>query len=802
MQAQPRSILHLAFSIGLAVLLGSIGAGAAAAQTTSTLAAETGNNTSASSFPQHDNGNVVAGNVSKLDTHTLLYPGATTSIYAHLVPWFCMPGTTGADGIQRCNGHILTGYNSNDATTVKNQVSDMISRGINGMIIDWYGSAAAIENGATLKIMAEAQSRSPVFEFAIMEDKGAVSNCVSRTGQSETQCVISDLSYVASTYFPSPAYMRKGGRPVVLFFISSSDPIDWNQVRSGAPGNPLLIFQDNFNHTQADGAFSWVHPELTNNASYLDGFYSNAQGATGKHPIGSTSKGFDDRHATWGSNRFIDQQCGTTWLQLAAQVAASGYSSSRQLESFQLVTWNDYDEGTENESGIDNCLSISASVAGTTLSWTLAGSGQESTLDRYRVWSTPASDGQNLTLQREVTAGGAHSLDLTTLALTAGTAYTLYVQAVGKPSILNHMANGVAYTAGSGGGPQRGVTITSPADGSASTSPVHVVASETSGTSTDMQIYLDGSLVFDQPNVHAIDTELTATAGSHQLAVKAWYADGTNVLSTISVTVTAGGTRGVTITSPAAGANVASPIHVAANEDSGTATDMQIYLDGGLVYDRAGVQSIDAQIATSSGSHSIIVKSWYADGSDLYSTVNVNVTSGSPRGVTVTSPISGGSSGSPVHVVGYENSRTATDMQIYLDGGLVYDRANVQSLDAHISMSAGSHSIIVKSWYADGSNLFSTVTVNVTSGSPRGVTITGPLDGSSVSSPVHVVAYENSGSATDMQIYLDNNLVFDHANIESIDTHLTMASGYHYLVVKSWYADGTNLSSAVSITVN
>ena len=788
----------LAFLLGLALLLG--GAAGAAAQTTSTLAAETGNNTSASSFPQHDNGNVVAGNVSKLDTHTLLYPGATTSIYAHLVPWFCMPGTTGADGIQRCNGHILTGYNSNDATTVKNQVSDMISRGINGVIVDWYGSAAAIENGTTLKIMAEAQSRSPVFQFAIMEDKGAVSSCVSRTGQSETQCVISDLSYVASTYFPSAAYMRQGGRPVVLFFISSSDPIDWNQVRSGAPGNPLLIFQDNFNHTQADGAFSWVHPELSNNASYLDGFYTNARSASGKHPFGSSSKGFNDKDASWGSNRFLDQQCGTTWLQLAAQVSASGYGSSNQLESFQLVTWNDYDEGTEIESGIDNCLSIAASISGNTLSWSLSGSGQESTVDRYRIWSTPASDGQNLTLQREITAGGAHSLDLTTLALTSGTTYTIYVQAVGKPTILNHLANGVSYTASSG--PGRSVTITNPADGSASTSPVHVVASESTGTSTDMQIYLDGTLVFDQPNVHAIDTEVSAAVGSHAIVVKAWYSDGTDVLSTVNVTVNSGGTRGVTVTSPAAGGSYGSPVSVAGSEDSGTATDMQIYLDGGLVYDRPGVQSIAAQIAMGAGAHRISVKAWYADGTDLFTTVNFTVTSGSARGVTVTSPVSGGSSASPVHVVGYEDSGVAVDMQIYLDGGLVYDRANVQSLDAHIGMGAGSHSITVKSWYADGTDLFSTVSVNVTSGSPRGVTITGPLDGSTVGSPVHVVAYESSGSATDMQIYQDGTLVFDKANIESIDTKLSMSSGTHNLVVKSWYTGGTNLSSAVSITVN
>src|SRR5215831_18308253 len=99
-----------ACSAVLALLL--CGSGGAAAQTMSTLAAETGNNTSASSFPQHDNGNVVAGNVSKLDTHGLLYPGTTTTIYAHLQPWFCMPGTTDPDGIQRCNTHILTGYNS------------------------------------------------------------------------------------------------------------------------------------------------------------------------------------------------------------------------------------------------------------------------------------------------------------------------------------------------------------------------------------------------------------------------------------------------------------------------------------------------------------------------------------------------------------------------------------------------------------------------------------------------------------------------------------------------------------------
>ena len=54
----------------------------------------------------------------------------------------------------------------------------------------------------------------------------------------------------------------------------------------------------------------------------------------------------------------------------------------------------------------------------------------------------------------------------------------------------------------------------------------------------------------------------------------------------------------------------------------------------------------------------------------------------------------------------------------------------------------------------------------------------------------------------DMQIYLDGNLVFDQANIESIDTKLSMASGTHSLVVKSLFAGGTNVPSAVSNLMN
>ena len=96
---------------------------------TTTLAAETGNNTSAaSSFSGQANGNAGAANVSKASIRSLLYGGATTKIYAHLLTWFGR------------SGHMNVGYRSDDPAQVHRQVEEMISRRIQGAILDSYGA--------------------------------------------------------------------------------------------------------------------------------------------------------------------------------------------------------------------------------------------------------------------------------------------------------------------------------------------------------------------------------------------------------------------------------------------------------------------------------------------------------------------------------------------------------------------------------------------------------------------------------------------------------------------------------------
>src|SRR5579863_5439167 len=194
---------------------------------TTTLTAQTANNTSAAnSFASQTNGNSGAGNISKVDVHSLLYVGATTKVYAHLMVWF------------GGSNHINVGYSSDDATQVHNQITDMISRGIDGVIVDWYGPNNN-EDEATKLVMAEAESH-PGFTFAIMIDQGAI-EWDSCSGCSPQQALISQLQYLEQTYFPSPAYLTQQGRPVVTNFnIDLSYTIDWAAASAALSTQPVF----------------------------------------------------------------------------------------------------------------------------------------------------------------------------------------------------------------------------------------------------------------------------------------------------------------------------------------------------------------------------------------------------------------------------------------------------------------------------------------------------------------------------------------------------------------------------------
>lgn len=401
---------------------------------TTTLAQQTSNNTStADTFNAQVNGNAAAGNVSKLDIHSLLYPGNHTKVYAHFMAWF---GT---------KSHMNVGYDSTSRTQVARQVQDMISRGIDGVIIDWYGKGTTSDM-STLQLMKEAEAH-PGFTFAIMVDAGAIKKN-SCSGCTPQQALAKHLQYIEQTYFDSPAYMRIQGRPVVTNFDVDHDyQIDWKAAGAAVASDPTFLFQNSpaFTHPMSSGGYSWVQPKTTDYGSaYLTSFYKTGKSYSNLETVGASYKGFNDKLALWGSNRIMDQQCGQTWLQTFSKIN-SMYNSGNQLEALQLVTWNDYEEGTEIESGINNCISVNASISKNALNWNIT--GQENTVDHYKVYLSP--DGKNLMPLTDITTG-IGTINMCSFSLDSGS-YQLFVQAVGKPNLRNQISSAVAYSPSCGG---------------------------------------------------------------------------------------------------------------------------------------------------------------------------------------------------------------------------------------------------------------------------------------------------------------------------------------------------------------
>ena len=486
-------------------------AGTLKIQPTTTLAAETANNTStANSLSAQTNGNAGAGNVSKIKIRGLLYPASSTRVYAHWMGWF------------GGSNHMNVGYSSTDPAQAHRQVVDMMSRGINGIVVDWYGPGNTIDQ-ATQLMMHEAELH-PGFTFAIMVDKGAIAwnSCSGCTPQ---QALIQDLQYVAQTYFPSSGYMKVGGRPVVTNFDVDKYTIDWDAVKAVVPGEPLYLFQDDpgFTHPITSGGYSWVRPSTSDyGMSYLTDFYTTGNTYPAESTVGAGYKGFNDSLASWGLNRIMGQQCGNTWINTFSKIN-NMYNSSQQLPLLQLVTWNDYEEGTEIETGIDNCLTVGASlsgtatalVSGTTLNFSPQGTGSESaTVDHYRVFVS--GDGSHLMKLTDLPVG-ARSLDLTSYSFAPGS-YYFFVKMWGRPTIQNKMSPSVAFTV-------TGVVIKNPQPGSTVSNSVRVTATATAVRTPVkvMQIYLDGTKVYEILNTSTLDHYITASSGKwHQIVVQAY----------------------------------------------------------------------------------------------------------------------------------------------------------------------------------------------------------------------------------------------------------------------------------------
>ena len=725
---------------------------------TTTYDAETGVNTSAPpAFATQSDGNLGGANVSKVDTRSLLYPGFDGKIYAHVVGWF---GGTNHENI---------GYNSSDPAVVKAQINDMVSRGIDGIIHVWYGSGSTnISNLEAQAVMNEAPNH-PGFTFAIMIDQGAVKWFSCYPSCTATQAVINLATYVANTYFPSPSYLRMNGRPVLTNFdIDGAFSVDWNAVAAAVPGNPIFLFQNSggFTHTQTGGSYSWVMPSDSNyGLDYLSNFYSTGMKYPGEVTIGATYKGFNDTLAGWSMNRIMSQQCGQTWLSTFDRIN-SMYNSTNQLPMLQLVTWDDYEEGTEIETGIDNCVSVTASTSGTVLNWAISG-GSENTIDHYTVFIS--TDGNNLMPLGDFVAG-THSLDISGFGPSAGT-YTLYVKAVGKPSIANKMSNAATLTVGSAG-----VTIASPSAASTQLSPVHLLATASSSNGiAAMSSYIDDTKVY-KTYTATTDVSLPVAPGSHHLVINAWDSNGV-LLPQASQMFT------VAAQPPTVSLSLSANSAVAPAAISATASATDPNLNGSI--SSYTINWGDGSTSTgASGSHTYSGVGTFA--------VQLTVTDNYGQSATATQTLTVSAAVAPTAAMTVSMSGPTATVST---SGSIAGSGTISSTLINWGDGTSTAGASASHTYNKGGYYNITATVTNSYGqsastsqqvTAAGVVIWLPQTGTTASQPVHIAAtaYDSKKIAS-MIIYVDSNKVWT-GYVNDFDVWLNMRKGTHTILVKAW----------------
>ena len=412
-----------------------------------------------------------AGHVSNLSIKQLMYPGWNGRVICEYQPWFGL------------SSHKSVGYNENSPSTIAAQDSYMLAEGCDIVLVDYYGSLSPNQSfnlTTTNTLFADANGRSGYpLKFGIMEDKGALKSTCPSSGQTESATVtclqnalMQEMDYINTHYTNSPAYWTDAGQPVVAYFGGKGDwPVltasDWDSVWAAVksytdtysiPFKYVFQFGSFTTNAYDAGRYGWVQPPAygatqqfwwgANNSSspvYLDNLYNAGLNHPSQLTIGALYKGFDDFEASWSGNRVIAQQCGQVLLKTANEISQYFGGTKRQIPYVQVITWNDYEEGTATEEGIDNFYTVSSSISGNVLSWSLVASdavyASTSTVNHFTVYYADASN--NLYVAANNLSVGTNSLDLSTI-VPPGT-WTVYVEMVGQPLMINRMSNGLAY---------------------------------------------------------------------------------------------------------------------------------------------------------------------------------------------------------------------------------------------------------------------------------------------------------------------------------------------------------------------
>ncbi len=378
---------------------------------------------------------ITPGHVSKTDVHTLIPRRPDLRWFAHATPWF---GTS---------SHINIGLNNNTASYVAAMITDMKNRGFNGVVIDWYGSTDSTD-GVTQKIKSYLASlTNNTFTYIIMVDKGV-------KGGTGTNNLQTQIQYCQNQYFTDPNYEHEpltNGMPILMFFgvRSAIGATAMAGVKAFTGGQMVWVEQGTsyLSESWEDESFQWTD-EFDTGVNASDPFNLSAVTSqfttiknSGKKAFGAMCSQFNGtltKSVGWSEGKYLPSSNGLCLVQRAGVI---NFQIPSNMTRMQWPTWSDWEEGTEVEAGIENNYAVTGLVnTSNLLSWTIT-AGDERTIDHYEIYA--ASNGVNAAFLGSV-PNGVHQTNLNQVGLAPGS-YQLYIDAIGKPCIRDHLSPPVSY---------------------------------------------------------------------------------------------------------------------------------------------------------------------------------------------------------------------------------------------------------------------------------------------------------------------------------------------------------------------